>query len=70
MSALKTIKITADGSKQMKFNGVEFWANSFGAIMYVPSGEWGIVDQLVSAGLAKRNFYKHLRGHNQYVLSA
>jgi len=65
---LETIKVTEQGSKHMRFNGVEFWANSFGVIMQ--TSDWGIVDQLVATGFATRKFYKHLLGHVEYTLKA
>ena len=70
MNTLETIKITNDGSKQMKFNGIEFWTNRYNTIMYVPSNNWNVVDQLVAAGLATRKFYKNLYGHTEYTLAA
>jgi hypothetical protein len=70
MNTLETIKITNDGSKQMKFNGIEFWTNRYNKIMYVPSNEWSVVDQLVAAGLATKKNYRKLLGHTEYTLAA
>jgi len=70
MNTLETIKITNDGSKQMKFNGIEFWTNRYNKIMYVPSNEWKVVDQLVAAGLATKKNYRKLLGHTEYTLAA
>lgn len=69
MSAIETIKITDGGSKQMVFNGVEFWANCYNRITWVPSGEWEIVDRLVDAGLATRTFHKECYGHEIYTIN-
>jgi len=68
MNTLETINVTNDGSKHMKFNGIEFWTNRYNKIMLVPSNEWNVVYQLVSAGLATRKFYKNLLGHTEYTL--
>ena len=70
MNTPETIKITNDGSKQMKFNGIEFWTNRYNKIMYVPSNEWNVVDQLVAAGLATKKNYRKLLGHTEYTLVA
>lgn len=65
---IEMVKQTPDGSQLFTFNGVEFWTNREGVIMSVPSNKWGIVDELVSTGLAVRKFYKHLMGHVDYTL--
>lgn len=70
MNTLETLKITKDGSKQMKFNDIEFWVNDCNKIMYVPSNNWNVVDQLVESGLATKKFYKDLYGHTEYTLRA
>ncbi len=70
MNTLETIKITNDGSKQMKFNGIEFWTNRENKILYVPSNNWNVVDQLVAAGLATKKNYRKLLNHTEYTLAA
>ena len=64
MNTLETIKITNDGSKQMKFNEIEFWTNRYNVIML--TNDWNVVDQLVAAGLATRKTYKNLNSHTEY----
>ena len=66
MNTLETIKITNDGSKQMKFNGIEFWTNRYNVIML--TNDWNVVDQLVAAGLATRKTYKNLMSHTEYKI--
>jgi len=67
---MNTIKITNDGSKQMSFNGIEFWTNRYNVIMYIPSNDWSIVDQLVSAGLATRKNHRNCLNHTGYTLTS
>lgn len=66
---MNTIKTTEQGNKLMSYNGTEFWVNSFGVIMYVPSNNWNIVDELLKAGLVTRtNHGKRTYGHVSYTI--
>lgn len=66
---MTTIKTTNDGSKQMSYNGIEFWTNRYNVIMYVPSNNWSVADQLVAAGLAtSKNHGKRTYGHVSYTI--
>ena len=69
MNILETIKVTNDGSKQMSFNCIEFWTNCYNVIMYVPSGQWNVTEQLVEAGLAIKKNYRKILGHTEYKLA-
>ena len=66
MSKLETIQTAKDGSKKMKFNGIEFSVNNYNKIMHADN--WNVTTQLQAAGLVNRNFYKHLHGHIDYTL--
>ena len=66
MNAIEIVKITNDGGKQMKFNGIEFWTNRYGVIML--TNNWSVVDQLVAEGLATRKTYKSLNSHTEYKI--
>ena len=68
MSTIETIRITKDGSKLLRYNGIEFWTNSDGGIM--STNNWNVVDQLVAAGLATSKFYRELYGYTEYTLTA
>lgn len=63
---IETIKTSKDGSKLMKYNGTEFWVNARGGI--AQTHNWGVCDELLSAGLVTRKFYKHLFGAEEFIL--
>ena len=67
--AIEIIRTTNDGSKLMSYNGTEFWTNYYNVIMYVPSNNWLIVDELLAAGLVTRkNHGKSTYGHITYTV--
>lgn len=64
---MEIIKTYQDGSKKLKFNGIEFSVNPAGVVLWAE--DWGVVDMLEAAGLATRKFYKHLFGHVEHTLA-
>jgi hypothetical protein len=60
------IKNYPDGSKRLKFEGIEFATNPEGVIMWAE--DWTVVDLLMKAGLSTETFYKHLYGHIEHKL--
>lgn len=70
MNAIEKIKTTKDNSNVMKFNGITFWTNEKNVVMYIPSGEWNITQQLVKAGLAVYKTYKNCWGHTECIVTA
>jgi hypothetical protein len=63
---MELIKVSQDGCKRYKFEGIEFFTNSAGAILWAE--DWSVTDLLEKAGLVERNFYRHLYGHVEHIV--